>query len=98
MRAEINYVHLAAGADCSPAPRLLVKLFWKRFSDTAKKETFNEKALKHLVVEVVQGNEDNGISDYDDEQSDGGVSDNVNEGNNDDNSQEVQISDILCTI
>ena len=47
---------------------------------------------------MVQGSEDNSSSDYDDEQSGGGVSDDVNEGKNDDNSQEVRISDILCTI
>ena len=42
--------------------------------------------------------EDNNNSGYDDNDDSGGsVSDAVNEGNNDDNSEEVQISDILCT-
>ncbi|PFX11811.1 hypothetical protein AWC38_SpisGene24338 [Stylophora pistillata] len=52
-------------------------------------------------------NEDNDNRDYDadddrdedddNDDSSGGVSDDVNEGNNDDNSEEVQISDIVCT-
>jgi len=40
---------------------------------------------------------DDDNDDSDDDDSGGGVGEDVTEGNNDDNSEEVQISDILCT-
>jgi len=43
------------------------------------------------------GGGDGDDDDNDNDDSGGGVSDAVNEGNNDDNSEEVQVSDILCT-
>ena len=41
-------------------------------------------------------NDDDDDDSDDNEDSGGSVSDSVNEGNNDNNSEEVQISDILC--
>ena len=63
-----------------------------------------EKKMKMTVKVMMKARPDDN-SDYDDDDDDdddvdddsvGGVSDNVNEGN-DDNSVKVQINDILCT-